>query len=231
MTSKTYRVRRHQDDATYVYRKLRLDPYVKSIRKFSRPIKVDKPRCELMSAKEARDKKLPVADDVADDHQVAVKWIEQVPDLEFWTEVRLVPRNLPRKWKPQKVRFDLAEAIEKPLDWLYNQEDVDAVIEKLRFWEDHDMGNKPLEPIYLVFLGQEEEADSLTGYKVNVFTREICNILRYGKRKMVIQNFRGNVFQLEIDPAVWKETFVRQLVLFFPSNIHVHDSTSNKLIF
>jgi hypothetical protein len=203
---------------------------------------VPKTVIKRMTAEEARAKGCKVGERFDDEEEVDVDVVEKVEEKVYWSEYRLKFRGkyskdangktvliAPQSSRPQKIREDLATAIESPLNYTVYPELIDKILNELDQWKHSTLKTPEINPKVLVLLGLKEEQENVS-IEDRVFARSVYLIDKYSPSLLYISDSSNNQFELTMDETVRNECRTRQLMLFMPSNVQFYNEKTNEPI-
>lgn len=195
-------------------------------------------RIEEMTAEKARAEGYEVDDLVDDDIVVPVEITENVENKIKWSETRLHFRGklsggvayAPRSSKPQRLREELADALETPLSFVGYPNLIEKIDAHIAHCRQSDMKTTEIIPKVLVLLGLSETDETDTN-ETRAFTRNVFYIEKYTKRQMTVADSQDQHYELNLDEGVVEQGRIREFILFLPSNVQFVDKNSHEIIF
>lgn len=194
-------------------------------------------RTEKMKAKKARKKGYEVDDYVDDEAVVPIEITETVEHKTHWSETRLhfrgkVSGNVayaPRSSRPQKLREELADAVETPLSFVGYSYLLKKIDSQIAHFRQNDMKTPYIIPKVLVLLGLNESSEADFG-ETRAYARNVFYIEKYSRRQMSLTDSQDQHYELSLDEGIVEQGQIRQFILFLPSNVQFVDKDSGGIL-
>lgn len=232
------------DDPWLVSRCLPKDLYVPKEIHYVRSSWQPQTSVQKITAEEARAKGCHLDQDYDDETEVAVEVTEDVETPVHYNEVRLRFRgNLSkgsdgenvayarRSTRPQKIRQELADAMETPLSYVGEPFLIQKIDEEISRSRAQDMGSMHIKPKVLVLLGLKEIEDPYNFDQIPTYTRAVFYIEKYSHQYMTLMSCEGQHYELSLDEDVFRSARIRHFVLFLPSNVQILSHADQKVLY
>lgn len=237
-----------------VARAIKDDPWLVSVRppkemytpnsvRCKRTVRKSIPTVAQVTVKEAREHGVDVEPGIPDDQMIEVEVPEEIEEEQTWWETRLCfngrlvqdPVNpeksvaIPHRAHRQKIREEIATAIESPLDYVHYEKLIDLIYKEIDHWKSTNMNGRLQQPIVLVLLGLHEPEDE-KDTDDRVYSRNVYFIKQYSSSSMVLVSPRNEELEVELEPGLLDLCYSHNFVLFVPSNVHFYDPYNNEML-
>ena len=232
-----------KDDPWMVSARPPKEMYVPGAVQCSRVVKRVIPVAAQVTAKEAREHGVELASGVPDNQIVDVEVPEEIEEEQSWWETRLCFKGrlvqmdekpesvvaVPQRGHRQKMREEIAAAIESPLSFVHYDKLVELVLEEIDHWKSNNMHSHVQRPIVLVLLGVREREDDHDNDDPT-YSRSVYFIKKYSLPKMILVSPKNEELEVELEPGTIDLCHEHNFVLFAPANLHFYDTNDEELV-
>lgn len=198
-----------------------------------------------VTAKEAREHGVELEPGIPDDQMVVVEVPQEIEEEQTWWETRLCFNGrlvrdssnsersiaIPQRAHRQKMREEIAAAIESPLSFVHYEKLVDLIDQEIDHWKSTNMNGRVQRPIVLVLLGLHEPEDEKdSDVNDRIYSRDVYFIKQYSSSRLLLVSPRNEEVEVELEPGILDLCYSHNFILFVPSNVHFYDLDGEMLV-
>lgn len=230
-----------QDDPWLVSARPPKEMYVPNTIQCRKVVKHLIPVSAQVTAKEAREHGVELGAEIADEEMVEVEVPEEVEEEKVWWETRLCFNGrlvradeetesvvaIPQRGHRQKMREEIATAIEAPLNYVHYEKLIRIIQEEIDHWKSNNMYGQAQRPLVLVLLGTHEAQDD-QDLEERTYSRSVYFIKSCSPTQLQLVNPRNEELEVQLGPGMLELCYQHNFILFAPSNLHFYDYYSDE---